>query len=481
MRASLTRPISLRPTLFDVCLGKLMVNIKPYKLLLLPGLMAMSGCVSNGQTLSVPTNSAVSIFPTTPAIILTPKPNPLPLSLTDKNSSVLAQAILHIPSIAQSLAVAQISQSQVYVSQSEKALKVQATGSTGINSESSNSARGAMIVGVTGEKLLYDNGQADKAIFLSQLAAQTATLDAQIFIDQTLQKIIDAYVSRATASHIVETIDYYLNMFNKRENLVKRAVQAGVLSNLDYLELQALKNDVVSEKVQAELRFKSSDRLLRISFADYYDIAMGELDDAYTVMEAPTFSTDQTFPQQILKLKTDQLRTQIDIQQVLKKPVIKWQASISSPKSSSADSTIFAGLTIGMPLRDGGASVARTQALQIELDAITLETDMFQQKARLAEQSWNDFLVYQQQQNVLLLERKNISVKRTRELELRIKTGRSDITLLAKEFLTTANTEIALSQLEYEYVSQLLATTTVTGQTCELIDLCQALSKGIEP
>ena len=166
---------------------------------------------------------------------------------------------------------------------------------------------------------------------------------------------------------------------------------------------------------------------------------------------------------------------------MLKKPVIKWQASISSPKSSSADSTIFAGLTIGMPLRDGGASVARTQALQIELDAITLETDMFQQKARLAEQSWNDFLVYQQQQNVLLLERKNISVKRTRELELRIKTGRSDITLLAKEFLTTANTEIALSQLEYEYVSQLLATTTVTGQTCELIDLCQALSKGIEP
>ena len=442
------------------------MNIKPYKLLLLLGVVSISGCVSTGQT--QPINSA-------PPITLASHSTFVPI----KSSSDLVQAILQIPSVSQSLAVARVAQSQVAISQSEKQLKVQATGSTGINSESNDSTEGAIMLGVSAEKLLYDNGQTDRSIFISQLAANTATLEAQIFIDQTLQKVVDAYLERATAGNIADIIDHYINRFNKRETLVKRAVKAGVLSNLDYLELQALKNEILSEKAQAELRFKTSNSFLKTTFGNYFDNALLELESKYNALEVPTLSIDQAFSMKILGLRAHQLRTKINTQKMLDKPTAKWQTSISSPTSSSNGTTMFAGITLGVPLKDGGESVARVQALLTQLEAIGLETDMLKQKASLAEQGLNDFLVYQKNQKGLLLERQRISEERTGELELRIRSGRSDISLLAKQLLTTAKTEIALEQLDYEYLSQILSAVAVTGQTCQLINLCQSISLGI--
>jgi hypothetical protein len=396
-----------------------------------------------------------------------------------KSSSALVQAILQIPSVSQSLAVARVAQSQVAISQSEKAFKVQATGSTGINSESNDSTEGAIILGVTAEKLLYDNGQTDRSILVSQLAANTATLEAQIFIDQTLQKVVDAYLARATASNITNIIGHYINRFNKREALVKRAVKAGVLSNLDYLELHSLKNEILSEKAQAELHFKTSNSFLKTTFGEYFDNALLELESKYNALKVPTLSIDQAFSMKILGLRAHQLRTKINIQKTLEKPTVKWQTSISSPKSNNNGTTVFAGITLGMPLKDGGESVAREQALLTQLEAIGLETDMLKQKASLAEQGLNDFLVYQKKQKGLLLERQRISEERTGELELRIRTGRSDISLLAKQLLTTAKSEVALEQLDYEHLSQILSAVAVTGQTCQLINLCQSITLGI--
>ena len=64
-------------------------------------------------------------------------------------------------------------------------------------------------------------------------------------MDETLQKVIEAYGTRLAAKETVKIIDYYLGLYNARENLVKTAVQAGVLSNSDYLELRSLKNETL--------------------------------------------------------------------------------------------------------------------------------------------------------------------------------------------------------------------------------------------
>ena len=132
-----------------------------------------------------------------------------------------------------------------------------------------------------------------------------------------------------------------------------------------------------------------------------------------------------------------------------------------------------------MPLKDGGKAAAKIEALLKELDVIVLETDTLKQKTILANERLSNFLDYYHKQNSLLLERKKISEERIVELELKIKAGRSDISVLAKQFLTNARTEIALEQLNYERSSEILAAVAVTGQTCELLDICDAIIAGI--
>ena len=47
-------------------------------------------------------------------------------------------------------------------------------------------------------------------------------------------------------------------------------------------------------------------------------------------------------------------------------------------------------------------------------------------------------------------ERKRIAVERIAELELKLKTGRADVSALAKEFLALARTEMAIERLNYD-------------------------------
>ena len=441
------------------------------KLVLLLFTLVFSGCISSSKKLEM------DIAATNTSLDKVLAPASLPR--VTKSSSHIVQAIFEMPSVSRSMVAAQAAQSRVSIAESAKKLTVNASSSTGLNSETNDGSHGAFLLTVSAQKLLEDNGQADRSIFLSELVAEAAILEAQIDIDQTLQKILDAYTSQNTASKVDGIIDHYVGMFNEREDLVKKAVEVGVLSNSDYLELQSLKNETLSEQAQALLRFKSSKSFLKTSFKTHFDAAVVELASKYSLLEVPPLLFEKAYTKEILDIKSVQIKTEIEIEETLKKPVVNWQTSVSSPKSRGAGSTLFTGVTIGMPLKDGGKAVAKIDALLKELDVIILEIDTLKQKTLLANERLTDFLDYYQKQNSLLLERKKISEERIVELELKIRAGRSDISVLAKQFLTNARTEIALEQLNYERSSEILAAVAVTGQTCELLSICDAIIAGI--
>ena len=127
---------------------------------------------------------------------------------------------------------------QVRIVTTEKSSKVDLSGSTGLTGENNHSTKGAAAATVKAYKLLYDNGQTDRSILLSELAAQSASRDAEIILDETLQKVVQAYGTRSAARDTVKIIDYYLGLYNAREDLVKSAVQAGILPCLAIMHLQ---------------------------------------------------------------------------------------------------------------------------------------------------------------------------------------------------------------------------------------------------
>ena len=104
------------------------------------------------------------------------------------NASPLTQSIQKIPTVARALSAASAAKDRVAITRSQKELTIQGTGSSGIETKTSDSSEGILVVGVTAQKLLNDNGQTDRSIYLSELGAEIATLESQVAFDQAYSK-----------------------------------------------------------------------------------------------------------------------------------------------------------------------------------------------------------------------------------------------------------------------------------------------------
>ena len=76
------------------------------------------------------------------------------------------------------------------------------------------------------------------------------------------------------------------------------------------------------------------------------------------------------------------------------RPTSQWQASISSPESRTAKTSLFAGVTIVFPVKDGGEAEAQIAKILQDLELTGLEQKALRQEAALAKQSWNNFVTY---------------------------------------------------------------------------------------
>jgi len=401
-----------------------------------------------------------------------------PLALKT-NSSALVQAIASKPAVSRALTSAAVAKERVAITRSQKKMTMSASGSSGFEADTDDGSEGVLIVGVTAQKLLSDNGKTDRSIYLSELLAETARLESQLAFNQALQQILDAYIAQSTALEVDRIITYYVTLFNEREDLVQTAVDAGVLSNSDYLELQSLKNEILSEQAQSVFQSNTSASFLRTSLGSNYDAAMTELVKRYTPTSGSKLSTKNSNQVTLLELKKSQIQTEIELQKLSKTLTTNWQSTVSSPKSRGAGSTLFAGITMNFPIKDGGRSAATITALQKELEVNALEVSTYEQEVTLAQQGLDNFFAYYEKQKVLLNERKRIAEDRSAELELKLKSGRADVSALAKEFLALARTEIAIERLNFDRKTKTLSALGVTGQTCELVRLCDAIGTGI--
>lgn len=417
----------------------------------------------------------------------TPKVEPFPPNsaltydkpvLLETHASALVQAIATTPAVSRALSSAEAAKARVAVTRAQKEITVSGSGSSGFEANTDDGSEGVFIVGVTAQKLLNDNGKTDRTIYLSELLAETAKLESQMAFDQALQQILDAYIIRSTALEVDRIITYYVALFNEREDLVQTAVDAGVLSNSDYLELQSLKNEILSEQAQVTFQSTTAASFLRTSLGGHHELAIAEISSRYEVTSSPDLLMNTSNQLDLLSLIQEQIQTEIELQELSKTLTTNWQATVSSPQSRGAGSTLFAGVNISLPIQDGGRSVAAIDALQKELEVTAAEVSTYEQEVALAQQGLDNFYSYYEKQKVLLTERRLISQTRIAELELKVKTGKADVSALAEEFLSLARTEIAIERLSFDLKSKTLSALSVTGQTCELVRLCDAFDTG---
>jgi hypothetical protein len=455
-----------------------MHKYRPFLLLLITS-FALPACMTTDDIFGVKTFKKTSLieFLTSEGIpISNPDVNQSPIQST----SALLQAVLEAPSAARSIAAARATAAQVSIVETQKSSKINITGSTGLSADpwplKGNAVLPAVNATITARQLLSDNGQTDRSISLSELGAQKAFLEVEIAIDQTLKALIEANDVKVASEKQVKIIDYYLDLYNAREALVLSAVQAGVLSKSDELELRSLRNDTLTNRTTAVLAVNRADSFLKTTLKQNYEMAMLDLAVIHENSRSPRFSLERSPSKKLLDLRSSQLGLEIAIQKSRNKPTSNWQSSLSSPQSRGSNTTLYGGVTIGFPVADGGEAAAQIEALTQELAVTELDLQVLSEETILAEKNWSDFLQYYLLQKVLLKDRLEISRQSLEELELRLKAGRADVSKLAREILSKANAEIALLQLEASYLSEKMNAQASTGQTCSLFSLCDTIA-----
>ncbi len=397
-----------------------------------------------------------------------------------ESPSQLLQAILEVPEVARSFEAAKVAQSKIAIVKTARNTKIDASGSAGLAGEYKSTANGLANINLKSSRLFSDYGLTDRTILSSEISAQVSLLETQIQVDNTLQTLMRSYGERKIAKETIKIIDHYIGIYNSSEDKVKIAVEAGVLSNSDYLELRSLKNENLLTKAQNSLNLHKSESYLKISLGSKYKLALRDMTKRHQPLRLPTSKETITLKQKIINLTISKIILDIETQKSSNKPSSKLEASINSSQSNEADVQVFAGLTFAFPVKDGGKAKAQISVLSKELEVKKLEQKILNEKILVATHNWTAFNEFYNIEKKLLLEQKLISEERINELGQRLNTGRTDISGLAKEILSSIKTDIAIEKLEFTHLSNILNLASATSQTCQLLNLCRLIQNAME-
>ena len=397
-----------------------------------------------------------------------------------ESPSQLLQAILEVPEVARSFEAAKVAQSKIAIVKTARNTKIDASGSAGLAGEYKSTANGLANINLKSSRLFSDYGLTDRTILSSEISAQVSLLETQIQVDNTLQTLMRSYGERKIAKETIKIIDHYIGIYNSSEDKVKIAVEAGVLSNSDYLELRSLKNENLLTKAQNSLNLHKSESYLKISLGSKYKLALRDMTKRHQPLSLPTSKEIVTLKQKIINLTISKIILDIETQKSSNKPSSKLEASINSSQSNEADVQVFAGLTFAFPVKDGGKAKAQISVLSKELEVKKLEQKILNEQILVATHNWTAFNEFYNIEKKLLLEQKLISEERINELGQRLNTGRTDISGLAKEILSSIKTDIAIEKLEFTHLSNILNLASATSQTCQLLNLCRLIQNAME-
>ena len=397
-----------------------------------------------------------------------------------ESPSQLLQAILEVPEVARSFEAAKVAQSKIAIVKTARNTKIDASGSAGLAGEYKSTANGLANINLKSSRLFSDYGLTDRTILSSEISAKVSLLETQIQVDNTLQTLMRSYGERKIAKETIKIIDHYIGIYNSSEDKVKIAVEAGVLSNSDYLELRSLKNENLLTKAQNSLNLHKSESYLKISLGSKYKLALRDMTKRHQPLRLPTSKETITLKQKIINLTISKIILDIETQKSSNKPSSKLEASINSSQSNEADVQVFAGLTFAFPVKDGGKAKAQISVLSKELEVKKLEQKILNEKILVATHNWTAFNEFYNIEKKLLLEQKLISEERINELGQRLNTGRTDISGLAKEILSSIKTDIAIEKLEFTHLSNILNLASATSQTCQLLNLCRLIQNTME-
>ena len=392
-----------------------------------------------------------------------------------KVTSSVIKALLNDPKTQRSVQSIYLARLETDSVETDGKTKFNASGSAGVLDEYETEAREMAFGTIRADRLIDDNSRLSDSVKLAKIKTeiQISTLDLEL--NKSLGEILKAYNQLILARETSKILIHYLEKYEAQEVLLDKAVSIGAISNSENLELKGLVVEARTKLANSELISKKSDNILKSKLNKLYKRSINELGSK---IEQP-YQWNLTSPRNtnllIIDLKMKTIDMQIALEKKRLRPTNKLSVSATSPQSKSRNLTLFAGLTVDFPIKDGGKSETQVKLLEKQKLILDLEKKDLKRNILLMEDQWISFDKVQKKQRKLLEDRLKISKQRLKELEVLQRQGRVNFTSYVKEILVVANTEIDIINVNASYFEEILKRTEMTSSTCKLLKLCTEL------
>ena len=392
-----------------------------------------------------------------------------------KVTSSVIKALLNDPKTQRSVQSIYLARLETDSVETDGKTKFNASGSAGVLDEYETEARELAFGTIRADRLIDDNSRLSDSVKLAKIKTeiQISTLDLEL--NKSLGEILKAYNQLILARETSKILIHYLEKYEAQEVLLDKAVSIGAISNSENLELKGLVVEARTKLANSELISKKSDNILKSKLNKLYKRSINELGSK---IEQP-YQWNLTSPRNtnllIIDLKMKKINMQIALEKKRLRPTNKLSVSATSPQSKSRNLTLFAGLTVDFPIKDGGKSETQVKLLEKQKLILDLEKKDLKRNIILMEDQWISFDKVQKKQRKLLEDRLKISKQRLKELEVLQRQGRVNFTSYVKEILVVANTEIDIINVNASYFEEILKRTEMTSSTCKLLKLCTEL------
>ena len=177
-----------------------------------------------------------------------------------------------------------------------------------------------------------------------------------------------------------------------------------------------------------------------------------------------------------LNLRSKTVKVNKEILKVENKWKARLRGNINIPVSANPEPTSFLGVTVSLPIEDGGANEIEQGLLDEDLLELEKQSRSLEQKFSSGFKQWEIFSTYQKEHLRLLNSEYKILDEILADLELKRKTGRVSLQDYVIEIMKKAELEISIIIAGQESVEQAMSFMSEVSLSCEFIDRCSQLS-----
>ena len=187
------------------------------------------------------------------------------------SGSIILEEIFNNSDVDDKMRQLDVAKKRVAIEKTQGNIVFNATASAGIQSEYYDQTKPLLQTSLKAQKLLLDGQNLKKTIELLELDVEILGVDTFIEADKKINELTVAYTQLNFSQQSASLMSAYLNEYEKKKQLINKAVASGVLSKSKSLELKSLEKESYKKLTQFRFDVERSKDFINSNLASSYE------------------------------------------------------------------------------------------------------------------------------------------------------------------------------------------------------------------